>query len=351
MIVGSHLRTAAPTKPHHPFFGTFEGSFEETTYLYRKPPAAVPTQPPIGCEREPQHYSWSWTTGSLPAEVGPAWKEWLTLAEAALCRRLEFFGLEAAKHSGRSQGLVLVKSTLSSRSRSSTILKFCPKAIAWRSLSALAARVRVLRGHQGPATYRCSTCGIRMANTVLSRDLLCAECQAQLGAGYTCCTCDKAICRGCVVAASLTPTAQDEGQGPAAPCGELVAALRHIAALDNLGPLPAALGDSPAATAGILLVASRDHLPELLELITTHSRKADVQSRKAAFASWKLRARAMTENGGALAHDFAKQPRGRTQHPLKHGLPQVGQGAVNVLLEQWTPLWQSARKESAPPPP
>ena len=289
MYIGGSVLTDPPTTPHYPYTIKLKGGRSDATYLHREAPKAFPAFPPIGCEREPMPYAWTWQAGTEPNTLRGAWLEWLGHTEHALCRRFDLTGTEGRKYRGRAAGYKLVQRQIANRPRPPTIRRYNEKAHAWRNLKALASRVTTLAKKKRART-------------------------------------------------------PDDTR-------ELEAASRKVQQLkmSELGELPGQLGSSNVELAHKLMHSSNESQEALLEAINEQTLKAEAVSDAEHMANWRQHASRMTAGAGKAAHAFARKPQGCDIHPLSDGLPQAGQGAVKAIEAEWLPRWQAPTRALEPP--
>ena len=123
----------------------------------------------------------------------------------------------------------------------------------------------------------------------------------------------------------------------------LAACLRQIMQLRSV-QLPAELGNSFSNLTELIYNATTAQRQGIIQCITDHAITAAKSDKKAAASAWKLNAHTMMDKGAAAAHRHIKMPRGMEQHIQSNGLPQVGQQAVQALVQTWRPLWQAPSK-------
>ena len=139
------VAVGAPTTPHHPVTLILEAAARTALYTMRVSRKPFPAKAPIGCEREPRQYSWSWPAGTQPPDLSQAWAEWLSRAEIYLCDRFDITGKERQAYVGRASGFRLVERSLDTRIQRASYRSVSEEAQAWASLRALASQALDLK--------------------------------------------------------------------------------------------------------------------------------------------------------------------------------------------------------------
>ena len=280
----------APCWPHCPSVITFKGLHTQATILRQVAPKPFPPLIPIGCQRPPDTTAmWSWDEGGAIPCLAKAYKETMAAVEGHLCLVHDLIGEEATrKYVGRAEGFKLEQVPLAVSVRKGLPQKLDDKALAWKGLSAMVAK-----------------------------------------------------------AASMASAAYDKGKG--------WRALRQIkgrlAGLSKVwhhlgGPILA--DESSSSLARLFTSRPSTWAGDLRAAIALEAEQQASRCAAENYAGWKSYAEASVLNGGGLAHRFSKghafvAPDLETT--TEEGtLPVVGGEAIDVLLQQWLPRWQEARR-------